>query len=184
MVMGNNRYGIENSVQRLRELAEKARLEEFDYDQWFYLHVDAISFLIEAELYKCPDRTNALFEISDTLDENALPIDFHKRLVSLHRDLAISGNRRTRNHVRNQIIKTNFLNLRRGFWTRNIDETKRTFRQLGYEDSIKSIANDFGLSDKSIETIISTESEYFNISDGLDSSDFDRFFTENEKRKP
>ena len=107
--MFDDKGWIEHVSGVLKPLADKARSDGRDvdsiaqFDRWLDLHKLAIRLLIEAEQYKCPARTKILFDLSDALDENALPVDFYKRLVLLHREVTRAGNRRSKNQIRDSL---------------------------------------------------------------------------------
>jgi len=178
---------IEHVSGVLKPLADKARSDGRDvdsiaqFDRWLELHRHAIRLLIEAEKYKCPERTQILFYLSNALDENVLPVDFYKRLVLLHRKVTLDGNRRKKNQFRDALIQAQFKSFREGFpWEEDYPENgKFIFIQLNYKDSLTAVADFFNLSEKSIENIIQKQlgdvDWYVNVEKG---KDFERFWIE------
>lgn len=181
-------FSPETHARQLIEFADEARSHNRDkttmhYGRWLGLHIMAIRFLIEAERYKCPIRTKTLIDIEDALDESALPVDFYKRLVRIHRDAGRSGNRRTRNQIRDSLIKEDFESAREGY-LETPPGGKERLVQFNYEAALKHIADKFNLSEKSIERIISTDAEFFDRMEQLENKDFARFWREYNKRIP
>ena len=183
-----NRLTPEGIARSLRNHANLVKSYDRDlnsldrHEEWRHLHFRAISLFINAEEYKCPIITEALIDIEGALDEIALPIDFYKRLIRLHRGVTQTGNRRTRNQFRDSVIQTTFRCIRKGFWLTTPDG-EELFFQHNYEDTLNHIAETFNLSEKSIEKIIPKEIVCLSDAEPLESEDFARFITECKKRE-
>ena len=120
--MLDDKSALEKQARELRHLADKVESEERDIDpidlflQWRELNCIAIGLLFYAEQFKCPIRTQTLMDISHALDDDALPVDFYKRLILIHNEVRKAGNRRTKNQMRDMFIKRTFELCRAGFW--------------------------------------------------------------------
>ncbi len=175
---------IELVDEKLKALADKARSDDRNinsiakFDRWLELHRLAIGFLIEAEQYNCPVRTQTLFDISDALDESALPTDFYKRLVLIYRKVKLAGNRRIKNQFRDAIIQAYFKRLRvASLWSLN-EGKEDVLLQFKHGDALILAAELFNLSVKSIEKILSKNIDGVDRSVMKEGKDFERFWIE------
>ena len=179
-----DQFGIRCAL--LEILADKTRSDngEIDsihrYERWLYLNKISILFLIQAEVFNCPIRIKILLQISDVLDEKALPVSFFKRLVSMQREFLRTGNRRERNISRNMRIRHLFKLFRHD--DDNISNSDYKYERLDYENSLGILSAMFNLSVKSIERIVLKKAD--DVNEGVSgaemfsSKDFERFWFE------
>ena len=108
----------------------------------------------------CRDRVACLFEVVQDLEPEALPEMFFHKLCLLESRLRTKGNRGPRNPERDGDIFGRFKVLR------NAPLPGRD-ASLGFEQALKQVGNEYGLSPSAIDTIIGKGAEYDLIGHGV-----------------
>lgn len=164
----------------LRPRFSSNSLEERAAHEFEHLHATAIRQLRLAEEFLCPVRWAALDDIAESLDPDALPEDFFRRLLLLRRRIKAAGKKRPRTLERDRNIRFSWGALRGNSIYRQWLMSKG--KAPNASEAIATLVREIGTGAKTIEAV--KKGAYERISSDAPAEEFIRLKQAMERRFP